>query len=323
MANVSPASEGLPAAVRPSWWVRFWHEPVRAEGLALMRILLGVALLTDQLFQYLPNMAEFFGPHGVAPQGLHDRSQLANWRWTVLLFNTDDLFVVHAVFWVWVAATACFTLGLCTRLMNVVVWFLTMCFIYRNPNILNGGDDTLGVALFLLMLAPTGRALSLDAVLRRRLGAPDVPAYVPPWSVRVLQVQLCMIYLSTGLIKLKGEWGLGEPFRFAGTWWDGTSIHHVLNLFTMSRWSFAQLPLPFWLTAALTYGCVWWEALFTPLVLFRWTRAVALWFGVLFHLGIYFTIEVGWFSFYMLPFYAVWIPDWFWKRRDRKDEAPR
>jgi hypothetical protein len=63
--------------------------------------------------------------------------------------------------------------------------------------------------------------------------------------------------------------------------------------------------------------------LFTPLVLLRWTRAVALWFGVLFHLGIYFTIEVGWFSFYMPPFYAVWIPDWFWKRRDRKDEAPQ
>jgi hypothetical protein len=302
--------------------VRFWHQPVRAEGLALMRILLGVALLTDQLFQYLPNLAEFFGPDGVAPRGLHDNYQLSKWRWTVLLFNTDDRSIVRTVFWVWVATTACFTLGFFTRLMNVVVWFLTMCFIYRNPNILNGGDDTLGVAIFLLMLAPTGQAFSLDAWLRRWVGAPRTPVTIPPWSVRVLQIQLCLIYLSTGLIKVKGEWDWEGPFKFAGTWWDGTSIHHVLNLFSMSRWSFAQLPLPFWVTAIMTYTCVWWEVLFTPLVLFRWTRALALWFGILFHVGIWLTIEVGWFSFYMLPFYAVWIPDRFWKRWDRRNQPP-
>ena len=47
-----------------SWWTRFWHDPVRAEPLALFRIFLGVALLTDQLFQLLPNIDEFFGPYG-------------------------------------------------------------------------------------------------------------------------------------------------------------------------------------------------------------------------------------------------------------------
>src|SRR5438445_642538 len=61
-------------------WARFWHQPVRAERLALMRILLGLSLLTDQLFQYLPNLEEFFGPTGVAPRGLHDWYQLAVWR---------------------------------------------------------------------------------------------------------------------------------------------------------------------------------------------------------------------------------------------------
>ncbi len=83
----------------------------------------------------------------------------------------------------------------------------------------------------------------------------------------------------------------------------------------LSRWSFAQLPLPFWMTAVLTYCCVWWEALFPVLVSWRRTRAWTLWFGVSFHAGIFLTMEVGWFSIYSLCFYPVWIADRFWIRR--------
>jgi hypothetical protein len=285
-------------------WTRFWHAPLRAERLALTRILLGAALLAEQLFEYLPHFGELFGPGGVAPAGLHDAAQLGHWRWTVLFFHTDDLAVLYPVFGLWVAATAALTLGWRTRLMNVVVWFLTMCFVNRNPRVLNGGDDVLQVGLFLLMLAPSGRALSLDARRPRGSG----PAFTPAWPVRVLQVQLCMIYLSTGLAKLKGD----GPF--SGTWWAGTSVHYALNDVTMSRWSFAQLPLPFWLTAALTYVSVWWEVLFTPLALGRRTRRWALAYGVLFHAGVWLTLEVGWFSFYTLALYGVWVPCAFWQK---------
>src|SRR5436309_2775139 len=68
-----------------SVWTRFWHVPVRAERLAVTRILFGLALLTDQLFQYLPHFGEFFGPEGVAPAGLHDRWLLKNWHWRILV----------------------------------------------------------------------------------------------------------------------------------------------------------------------------------------------------------------------------------------------
>jgi uncharacterized membrane protein YphA (DoxX/SURF4 family) len=282
---------------------------VRAERLGLMRILLALALLTDQLFQYLPHLEEFFGPHGVAAEGLYDAYQLRAWRWTVYFFYTDQMSILYPIFSVWVVCTLAFLLGWQTRLMSVAVWFLTLCFINRNPNILNGGDDTLQVGLFLLMLSPCGRALSLDAWRqRRRHPQSQDPVLVPAWSVRVLQIQLCVIYLTTGLAKVQGDdW-------FSGTWWDGTSIHYVLNYVTMSRWSYAQLPVPLWITAPMTYISAWWEVLFTLLVLSRRTRPWALWFGVLFHLGIYFTIEVGWFSFYTLAFYGVWVPCTFWQK---------
>lgn len=296
----------------PSNWVRFWHEPLRAERLGFMRLLLGLSLLSDQLVQYWPNLMEFFGYSGVAPQGLHDAFQLKYWRWTILLFNQDDPQILYPLFWTWVGLTAVWTVGLFTRVTGVLVWFGTLCWINRNPNILNGGDDTLQVGLFLLLFSPCGRALSLDRLLFYRKAS----RHVPPWSIRVLQIQLAIIYLTTGLVKLVGE-GIGPWGLPKGTWWDGTSIHYALNYVTMSRWSYAQLPVPYWITGPMTYLSVWWETLFPLLVLNRHTRAVTLWFGVLFHLGIWLTLEVGWFSFYTLALYAVWVPDWFWERLDQ------
>jgi hypothetical protein len=311
--------------------VRFWHEPIRAEGLGLMRILLGVAFLSDLLLQYLPNMMVLFGPEGSAPAGMHDAWRIKRGYWTLLIFNHDDPAVLYPFFWLTVAIVFCFAIGLFSRVTNVLTWLLAMAWCARNPNVLNGGDDTLQVALLLLMLAPSGRALSVDAWLRRRfLGGDRGPAMVSPWPVRIMQIQLCLIYLTTGLVKLKGEgfsaeaWPAGSWYPVGvpdGSWWDGTSIHYIFNYPTKARWSSAQLPLPFWLTKMMTYAVVWWEVLFTPMVLWRWTRSVAVCFGVLFHLGIWVTMEIGWFSPYVLSFYAVWVPAWFWAAcLDRKEE---
>jgi uncharacterized membrane protein YphA (DoxX/SURF4 family) len=131
----------------------------------------------------------------------------------------------------------------------------------------------------------------------------------PAWPVRVLQLQLCTIYCTSGLAKLAGEgW-------FQGSWWDGTSIHYALNYLTMSRYSYVSFPVPFWLTALATYVTVWWEALFPLLVLWRRTRPWALAYGVVLHLGIWLTLAIGWFGFYTLSLYGVWVPDGIWERR--------
>ncbi len=330
------------------WWKRFWHEPVRAERLALARILLACACLTDQLIQILPHFDMFFGERSVAPVGTHDAWLLENWRWTILVFNPDDMAILYAAFWLRVAVTVVFLFGWHTRLMNVLLYFLTICFINRNPVLRNGADDVLMAGLFLMMFMPTGAAWSLDSLRRRRKGgAADLcsaagPTFIPPWGVRIIQIQVCMIYFSTGLAKLvrpldweyfMDEFTLADMFSFDwyrffdGTWWEGTSIHYVLNDTTMSRMSFVQLPewlRSLWVTAPATYLSVWWETLFPVLVIWRRTRKWALWFGVLFHLGIWLTIEIGWFSFYTLSLYGVWVPGEFWDRfRSRRPSVVR
>jgi hypothetical protein len=316
------------------WWTRFWHQPVRGERLALVRICLALALLTDQLIQYLPCFADLYGPDGVGYAGLHDGYLLRTWHWTILLTGTDDLAVLGPLFWVWVTATVVLLVGWLTRVMSVAVWFLTMCFLDRNPNATNYGDSVLSTALFLLMFMPTGRAFSIDAWRRRRKALvkgtpPDDPAIskptVPAWGVRLLQLQLCIIYLTTGLAKLRGNpERLPLPFGlpdFNGMWWHGTALHYVLNDLTLARISYAQLPLPFWMTATLSYVSLLFETFFPLLVLWRPTRKWTLWFGVLFHLGIFLAIEVGWFSFYTLSLYGAWVPGEFWDRRFRVSQT--
>ena len=311
--------------VNSSLWTRFWHRPVRAERLAVVRILLVFALLCDQLLGYLPRLGELFGPEGVAFAGLHDEWLLDEWHLTALFFNTDNLQIVGAVFGLWVACTVLFLVGWQTRVMSVAVWFLTMTFINRNPIIKNGGDDVLCAGLFLLMFMPTGRAFSLDRWLGRRryemrgLVPPDGDApMISPWSVRVLQIQLAVLYMTTGLAKLRGHVSITfDPefsVKIAGTWWEGTSVYYVLNDVTMARVAWPELPMPWWATYAMTWSSLFFEVFFPFLVLSRWTRRWTLWFGVLFHIGIYLLIEVGWFSFYTLSLYGAWIPGEFWDR---------
>lgn len=295
-----------------SSWTRFWHKPIRAERLAAARVVFALALLTDQLVQYLPNLAYFFGPDGVAPVGVNDSYLLRNWRWPILFFNTENMQVIGWTFAAWVLATIAMLVGCWTRVATFLVWLGAMFFLARNPNLKNGGDDIVQLALFLLMISPSGRALSVDWWRRRRRSRAQVDRAefdrtlrpeIPPWPVRLFQIQMCVMYFITGLAKLRGS-----------TWWEGISLHNVMNDITLTRWSYAQLPLPIWVTAPLNYASLAFEVFFPVLVLIPKTRKWTLGFGILFHIGIAVTLEVGWFSMYAIAMYVVWIPGRFWDR---------
>src|SRR5262249_11950753 len=105
----------MPSYDHLSKWTRFWHEPVRAERLAITRIFFALALLLDQLCQFLPDFADFYGPGGVGYAGLHDEFALSRWRWTILIFGTDNLTILYTVFFIWMGFTIGFLVGWHTR----------------------------------------------------------------------------------------------------------------------------------------------------------------------------------------------------------------
>jgi hypothetical protein len=280
---------------------RVWHVPVRAETYALMRIVVAFCLLTDQLVQYLPNLEFFYGAAGAVPAGVSDHYLLSDWRWTYYIFHPDDMRIIWTSFLLWMGATIAMLVGCKTRWATAAVWFGYLCFYFRNDFMMNSGDRLLCASLFILMLLPTGEALSID----RRGSERESPLRLPAWGVRVFQWQIAFLYLSTGICKAYGS-----------MWWDGTVMHYVLNDVTMTHWSFGVFALPLWMTQIMTWVTLCWELLFLPLVWYRPTRKWVLMTGICFHLGIVLLIEVGWFGFYTLCYYAAFVPDSFWEDRD-------
>ena len=146
-------------------------------------------------------------------------------------------------------------IGLGTRLNAVAVWALSTSIAYVNPNIDNAGDTIRGIALFYLMLCPCGAAWSVDAWLKRKLGLLRGPVLVHPWVVCLLFLQMVFIYWCNGMYKLSGA-----------DWRSGNSLYYVLGDLTLSRWSYAQVPVPYPLTRVLTWSVLVWEAAFPLLV---------------------------------------------------------
>ncbi len=285
----------------PEWWTRFWHEPILAQRLALVRITFGLTIFADQCLQFLPFFSYLYGPGGASPSAT-EHSALANsWSWAGLLptylVDTTNFVVMQVMFGTWMVVTWLFIFGVKTRLMAVLLWFLTAMVLDRNPTIRNAGDHVLQNALFVLMFASSGEAWSWDATRKRF----DQWRTQSPWAIRLLQLLLCSLYTGSAFSKLHGG--------YFGTWIQGTTLHYVFNDFGLTRWPYVDLPVPTGVLAMMTYASLFWELFFIPLVLFRRTRVWALWFGVLFHINIYLIVEVGWFSWYAIAMYVAWIPD--------------
>jgi uncharacterized membrane protein YphA (DoxX/SURF4 family) len=329
---------------------RWWNAPVPAKRLAALRIALAGVLLLDLLCTYLPHASALFGREGMGRPEVfewmyRDRWQwqavwedaghlgedlikrdpfhrtLSNrWRWS-LLHNVEDPQIIRATLAAWLVATAFLLLGLGTRGAAALVWVLSTSFASINSYIDNGGDQIRYIICLFLILTPCGAVWSLDAWLRRRRDRSCRGVWVYPWALRLLFVQMVLMYWANGMYKLTGV-----------DWPKGDSLYYVLNDLTLTRWSYAQFPIPYSVTRVLSWSVLVWELTF-PLWLclpWRWAGdklgrvslrrvrwlprlirhvpAIALLFGVAFHLGIGLSMELGFFVPYALCLYVPLLP---------------
>lgn len=223
--------------------------------------------------------------------------------WWVRLLGSwqNDNALLFAAMIVWIGSAGFLMMGCATRPAAVVAWLMSMSFDNANPKLDNAGDTIRLILLFYLMLCPCGAVWSVDSLWKRRSGAG--PVYVHPWPICLIFVQMIFMYWINGVYKLFGE-----------TWRDGSSLHYVLGDLALTRFSQVAWPVPFWLSRIMTWTVLAWEVLFPLLVLFRWPRRVALCMGVMFHLGIFATLELGPFVPYALCLYLPLIP-WEWLGR--------
>jgi hypothetical protein len=308
---------------------RFWTEPVPPYPLALFRILLGICLLLNLWTTIVPSGQLLLGDQGLCPAAanddyLHRSGRVCLLRGPVAIPFAEKILpaewtrawadwgatpqAAYLVFALFTVGCALMTLGFWTRTATIASWLLFLTIYQRLNWTMNGGDDVARMGLFYLIFCRSGAVWSLDhaRALRRQPDDPTlISPLVPAWPLRLMQIQICMVYLFTGLIKL------GDGF-FSDSWLDcdwinGQALYWLFNDMELNRWPYSWTPFPMWFCRLLTWSVMTFELGFVVLVMNRRTRPWVLLFGVLMHLGIWLHTEIAFFSPFMLCWYALFI----------------
>jgi hypothetical protein len=280
-----------PFARLGSGWNQFWFAPQETSTLALFRIAFGL-LATFWTLSLLPNLFAFYGPAGILPT----YPQSSPGAWGVLALSNSEPFVV-LVFAMTLLGSMALTVGLHTRFAAVVVYLGILAFTRRNPLVGNSGDELMCTLALFCALAPSGAALSLDRLRTAPGRFWQFPSY-SPWALRLIQIQLSVIYVSAVWQKVEGD-----------LWRNGTAVSYALRIMDIHRFATPDfLTDSIVLSELLTHGTL---ALELSLGILVWNRAARPWvlaLGISMHLGIDLFILVGFFSFAMIVSYIAFIP---------------
>jgi hypothetical protein len=299
----------------------FWFGALDSRPIGIFRICFAALLLKDALY-HLPLAGVFYSDNGVLPRlvlwdGLASSEHLSlmdalAYDWMAALF-----------FLLWAGVALCLLVGYRTRLMAVLNFVIVLSVHERNIYLLTGADTVLRVLSFWMMFLPLAESYSIDSIRAPTTHGQQVECHGYAFPLRMIQFQVALIYLVTGLLKLMGD-----------SWRSGTALYTVLQvqsiLLPFGQWLGTHAPD--WLLRALTYGVMLIELAFPFLVFAPFARsrlrAIALAAGTALHIGIALTMVMPMTDFsllmltsYLLFFEPTWI-DWLEKGLRRLTASP-
>lgn len=269
-------------------WRRFWFRPAPASVLTLWRAAFGLTA-TVWLLSIGPDLGALYGEGGLAPSPTYGPWRVGVFQW----WESDTAIAV--VYLVSVVAAVAVTLGWWVRVAAPIVFLGVLSFQLDNTSVLNAGDELLRIwaaYLALYALLTPGRCTGVSL---RSAGASSVSA--PPWLLRLVQVQLTVIYPFSVYAKLQGD-----------TWLDGTAAYWALGLE-----DFERFPVPSFVTgsepviAVLTWGALLVEILVPVLLWVPRTRRIAIVAGIALHLSFDYALRVGFFGWAMIIGYLAFL----------------
>jgi hypothetical protein len=288
-------------------WREFWFKPADPIPLAVMRILFGGMLFYTHLVWGM-NLKGFFGPSGWQGDTLVHTFQQGQYAWSFWWLVPGGLHLtVHILCLV---VLALFAFGVFTPVTSILAYLITVSYAYRAPLANFGLDQINAIAALYLAIGPSGAALSIDRLWRRKrawrnlgiAGRPSVEEAVVPsaranLALRLIQVHLCVIYIFACGSKLQGE-----------SWWGGQAIWQAVSNLEYQSTDLTWLAWYPWLVNVLTHGTVIWEMTFWALVWRPLCRPVVLLIGVAIHLGIGAFMGMWTFGLAMIFLYVAFVP---------------
>lgn len=211
-----------------------------------------------------------------------------------LLNNVTDPGVTLTVYLVTMLAALMATFGFFTRVATVVLFIGVVSLHHRTMDILHSGDTLMRAYLFIVMIGPSGAALSVDRLVNIWKGK-ESPGHkiISIWPQRMVQIQLAIVYFTTVWQKALGSY-----------WMEGTATWYTSQLREFERFpmpAFMQSPSA---VAFTTYFTLIAELAMATLVFAKPLRKWVLLAGVGLHLGIEYSMNIPLFAFIILAGYV-------------------
>ena len=180
-------------------------------------------------------------------------------------------------------------LGCYSRFQVAAIFVWLVSFQNRNPLITDGEDTVFRILAFLLIWLPLDAKWSVTSLWDSKK-AHRTPSAKDAWALRLIQIQMTVIYASTALCKIEGE-----------TWQNGSAVGYVSRMTdNFGRWISPEWFDWPWITLLATWGTLAIEA-FLPFGLWipkiRW---LAIGLAALMHLGIEASMNLFLFQWVML-----------------------
>ena len=252
-----------------------------------MRIAYAVVVLTAFLVMGR-DLELFFAETGVMPLAV-SQAIIDSDTWTLFQWLPSTTTVLWACYTVMIIQLVALGAGFFSRVQAASVFIWLISFQHRHIILFDGEDVLFRIIAFCFIFAPIGRTLSVDAWWARRRGRP-LPTD-RTWPLRLLQLQMSAVYLSTALQKSFGE-----------TWLRGDAMYYVARLDDL----FGRFPVPavFVESLALIYLTTWavlaLEFLAPFGLWFKETRRPTLVCCLVFHLATDYTMNLFMFQWIML-----------------------
>ena len=308
--GTSPVSRRLPGRfINPAYnFLRldFWFGQLDGRPFSLFRIVMALLMLKEVVY-HIPIAGLFYSDSGVFPRSLLLTDVIRAQHLSLMeAIPTDWLAVLFFLAWGIVALGLLF--GYRTRLMSVLNYVIILSVHERNVFVLTGADTVLRMLCFWMIFIDLSQYYSLDAVWRRRTGDPRATGTVYAFPVRMLQIQIAIIYIVTALTKMQGD-----------QWLNGTAMNYVVQLQSMllptGHWLAAMAPD--WVLRSLTYMTLVAEIGFAFFMFAPFFQPVLKIVGLMLVIGLHAGIALTMimplpdFSLIMLTSYVVFFdPDW-------------
>ena len=256
---------------------RFFLEPASARPLGVLRITIAATLLLQAIL-IAPEFFDFFGTNGVLQEGLSRffseplTPRLGTAVRVLGAYGLSERAVMSAAGTIYVVALFALMVGAFTRPASIVSWFMHWVFTSSSYTANYGADVFAHIFLFYLMVVPCGDALSYDNL---RLSRRESPSWQARLGLRLVQIHLCIMYLSSALEKWPGP-----------QWHDGEVMWRALNLPVYLQFDFTWLANYPWLCKLMGWESLAVEMLYCIFIWPRLTRKLWVALTVALHLGI-------------------------------------